>query len=60
MGRVLAERRFTDFTKGPFIRPMLRFALPVLFCNAFQLLYNTVDTVVIGHALGAQALADVG
>ena len=60
MGRVLAERRFTDFTKGPFIRPMLRFALPVLFCNAFQLLYNTVDTVVIGHALGDQALAAVG
>ena len=39
---------------------MLRFALPVLFCNAFQLLYNTVDTVVIGHALGDQALAAVG
>ena len=52
--------RFTDFTKGPFIRPMLRFALPVLFCNAFQLLYNTVDTVVIGHVLGDQALAAVG
>ena len=60
MSRVLAGGRFTDFTKGPFIRPMLRFALPVLFCNAFQLLYNTVDTVVIGHALGDQALAAVG
>ena len=60
MSRVFSEGRFTDFTKGPFIRPMLRFALPVLFCNAFQLLYNTVDTVVIGHALGDQALAAVG
>ena len=60
MSRVLAERRFTDFTKGPFIRPMLRFALPVLFCNTFQLLYSTVDTVVIGHTLGDQALAAVG
>ena len=60
MSRIFSEGRFTDFTKGPFIRPMLRFALPVLFCNAFQLLYNTVDTVVIGHALGDQALAAVG
>ena len=60
MSQVFTEGRFTDFTKGPLIRPMLRFALPVLFCNAFQLLYNTVDTVVIGHALGDQALAAVG
>ena len=60
MSRALAGGRFTDFTKGPLIRPMLSFALPVLFCNAFQLLYNTVDTVVIGHALGDQALAAVG
>ena len=60
MSRMMAEGRFTDFTKGPFIRPMLRFALPVLFCNAFQLFYNTVDTVVIGHTLGDQALAAVG
>ena len=60
MSQALAGGRFTDFTKGPIIRPMLRFALPVLFCNAFQLLYNTVDTVVIGHALGDRALAAVG
>ena len=60
MSRVPAGGRFTDFTKGPMIRPMLRFALPVLFCNAFQLLYNTVDTVVIGHVLGDRALAAVG
>ena len=50
----------TDFTRGPILRPMLRFALPVLLCDAFQLLYSMVDTVVIGHALGDTALAAIG
>ena len=40
--------------------PMLCFAIPVLFSIFFQQLYNTVDTLIVGHTLGETALAAIG
>ena len=34
--------------------------LPIMFGNVFQHMYNLVDTVIVGHILGEEALAAVG
>ena len=38
----------------------LLFALPLLLGNLFQQFYNTVDSIVVGNYIGANALASVG
>ena len=45
---------------GPIFSTMVRFAIPVLFSSIFQQLYNTMDTVIVGHTLGETALAAIG
>lgn len=50
----------TDLIHGPIFKSMIIFALPILVSEIFQQLYNTMDTVIIGHALGEQALAAMG
>ena len=49
-----------DMTVGSPAKLMLRFAVPLLFGNLFQQLYNMVDAMIVGRALGANALAGVG
>ena len=54
------QAKVTDFTRGPIVKPLLLFALPVLLGNIFNALYNLVDSVVVGQFVGANALAAVG
>lgn len=49
-----------DLTKGKPIKLIFQFALPVLVGNIFQLLYNLIDTRIVGEMLGEQSLAAVG
>ena len=49
-----------DFTKGKVTKQIFTFALPMLVGNVFQQLYNIVDSVIVGHFLGKEALAAVG
>ena len=49
-----------DMTKGPILKQLLLFSLPLLFGNIFQMLYNTVDSIVVGNFVGTEALAAVG
>ena len=49
-----------DMTKGNILSQLIIFALPLLLGNIFQLLYNTVDTIVVGNYVGKEALAAVG
>ena len=46
-------------TEGNIRRKMLRFALPILAGYFFQQLYNTVDALIVGNYLDADALAAV-
>ena len=39
---------------------VILFALPLMLGNVFQMLYNTVDSIVVGNFVGTQALAAVG
>lgn len=50
----------SDFLNGKIFTPMVRFAIPVLFSILFQQLYNTIDTLIVGHTLGDTALAAIG
>lgn len=49
-----------DLTKGPVMRTMLRFAVPMILGNLLQQCYNVADTLIVGRFLGAGALAAVG
>ncbi len=50
----------TDLTKGPVMRSMLRFAVPMILGNLLQQCYNVVDTLIVSWYLGPDALAAVG
>ena len=52
--------RSMNMTEGPIVRQLISFALPMLLGLVFQQLYNTVDTIVVGNFVSAQALAAVG
>ena len=49
-----------DLTQGRPGSVLFRFTLPVLGGNLFQLFYTLADTVIVGRALGENALAAVG
>ena len=52
-------RTTRDMTEGSILKQMVLFALPLMIGNIFQMLYNTVDSVVVGQYVGKEALAAV-
>ena len=49
-----------DLTRGPVMKSMLCFAVPMILGNLLQQCYNVADTLIVGQFLGANALAAVG
>ena len=49
-----------DLTKGPVMKSMLLFAVPMILGNLLQQCYNVADTLIVGQFLGSDALAAVG
>ena len=49
-----------DLTRGPVMRSMLLFAVPMILGNLLQQCYNVADTLIVGQFLGKNALAAVG
>ncbi len=49
-----------DLTTGSVTKKIFFFALPMLIGNVFQQLYQTVDSIIVGKALGKEFLAGVG
>ena len=49
-----------DLTRGPVLRTMLLFAVPMIIGNLLQQCYNIADTMIVGKYLGKNALAAVG
>lgn len=49
-----------DLTRGPVMRSMLFFAIPMILGNLLQQCYNIADTLIVGQFLGKNALAAVG
>lgn len=49
-----------NMTSGNSAKLIFFFAVPLLFANIFQQLYNMVDTIIVGRYISVQALAAVG
>ena len=49
-----------QITEGVIWKQLLIFFFPILLGTFFQQMYNTVDTIIVGRAVGTQALAAVG
>ena len=49
-----------DMTQGPILKRLVFFAIPLMLGNIFQMLYNTVDSVIVGNFVSKQALAAIG
>ncbi|MBQ9663588.1 MAG: MATE family efflux transporter [Oscillospiraceae bacterium] len=52
--------RTHNMTEGSILRLLVAFALPLMLGNIFQMLYNTVDSVIVGNFVSKQALAAIG
>lgn len=55
-----ARKKHVDMTSGSIAGHLISFALPLLFGNIFQQLYNTVDTWVVGNFASNEAFSAVG
>ena len=60
MAAVKTRNTATLMTEGSIVKSLLLFALPLIFGNLLQQMYNIADTWVVGCFLGADALAAVG
>ncbi len=49
-----------DMLHGPMLVKILVFALPLALSSILQQMFNSVDVAVVGHYVGAKALAAVG
>ena len=47
-------------TSGPILRNMLLFALPLIFTNLLQMLYNATDMIVVGLSSEPDAVGAIG
>lgn len=52
--------KICTMTEGNSAKIIFFFALPLMFGNIFQQMYTVVDTMIVGQALGVQALAALG
>ena len=51
---------YYNLTKGSITKGLILFALPMMAGNLLQQFYNIADTLIVGQALGKNALAAVG
>lgn len=49
-----------DMTQGKIMPMLVHFTIPLVLGNLFQLTYNAVDSIIVGHFVGKEALAAVG
>ena len=49
-----------DMINGPLLKNIVLFAVPLMFTNFLQILFNAADTIVVGKFAGETALAAVG
>lgn len=49
-----------DLTEGKIQPLLIKFTIPLVLGNIFQLTYNAVDSIIVGQFVGKEALAAVG
>lgn len=58
MGKCKA-RVIKDFTEGSIAGALIKYALPIMACNALQTAYSVVDMMIVGRYVGEASLAGV-
>ncbi len=48
-----------DFTQGNIAKQLLRFMIPFMLSNALQVLYSTIDMIIVGEYVGTAGLSAV-
>ena len=59
-GKTLEVIMTKDLTTGKIMPILVKFTIPLVLGNLFQLTYNAVDSIIVGHFVGKGALAAVG
>ena len=49
-----------NMTEGGIFRHLIRYSVPLILGNLFQLTYNAVDSIIAGRFIGKEALAAAG
>lgn len=49
-----------DFSRGPLLKELVLFTIPLILGTLLQLTYNAADSMIVGHFVGKTALAAVG
>lgn len=57
---MLGRTNRIDATRGPLMRMIVLYAIPVMISSLIQLLFNAVDIVVLGNMATTAAVASVG
>ena len=56
----MAKIHEMNMTEGSLLKKLISYAIPVMLSGMLQLLFNTVDVIVVGRFVGEEALAAVG
>ncbi|WP_321330987.1 MATE family efflux transporter [uncultured Bacteroides sp.] len=56
----MRNNKIGDMTVGRISPQLIRFAIPMILGNFFQLTYNAADSIIVGRFVGTNALAAVG
>ena len=56
---VASKKLSKDFTKGSIAWQLLLFSLPFMASNALQVLYSTIDMIIVGEFVGTAGLSAV-
>ncbi len=55
----VSKKREINFTEGPYLWKIIWFALPIMATGLLQILFNAVDSSIVGKFVGDEALAGV-
>ena len=50
--KVMKKENTIDMVNGPLLKNIMIFAVPLMFTNFLQILFNAADTVVVGKFAG--------
>ncbi len=53
------KKEILDVTKGPIIKKLFIFALPIIFSDMVQYSFNAIDKAIVGRYVGSYALGGV-
>lgn len=56
----MKKENIGGMTTGKISPQLIRFAIPMILGNFFQLTYNAADSIIVGRFIGTKALAAVG